>query len=188
MFIAIFHISNWQWIKSPVSGQRCIMSALFHYIRLYYHQLIGFITFVPPVLLIEYDFSGQSHITVTLVWARMEERRGMWSSSLLCLALRGWTSKLGLKSDGRPHSIWRCTVVVNLWGFEMFWSSEEAINQPDGFSTNPGLLLLYTSGSGNAQDPPPPKEPWESPLERKARRHREKARGCGQGPGVIFYR
>ena len=27
------------------------------------------------------------------------------------------------------------------------------------------------------EDPPPPKEPWESPLERKARRHREKA-GC----------
>lgn len=29
------------------------------------------------------------------------------------------------------------------------------------------------------KDPPPPKEPWESPLERKARRHREKAVGFG---------
>ena len=27
----------------------------------------------------------------------------------------------------------------------------------------------------SSKDPPPPKEPWESPLERKARRHREKA-------------
>lgn len=37
-----------------------------------------------------------------------------------------------------------------------------------------------------AQDPPPVREPWESPLERKARRHREKAgRRCESGAGAV---
>lgn len=52
-----------------------------------------------------------------------------------------------------------------------------------------GAMAMSDERFLGTKDPPPPKEPWESPLERKARRHREKAGGkfrrhrCVEGPG-----
>ena len=157
---------------------------------------LGLLHLQPPVSVIEYSFSGQNHITMTLDGAHMEERRGMWSSSLLCLALKGWKSKLGLKPSGRPldHTLFYDLQLLSTYRVLI---QRRTHNQPDESSKNRGCWWFlpiqkpsHCWGVGSslgrqAQDPPPPKEPWESPLERKARRHREKARqGWLLGPGL----